>query len=700
MREHEVESLMVRLMGDASSYQAALHQAENSTKQFASQITGVLTGIVGGGTILGGAFKAVDLAADAESMKTSFRVMLGSASAARKTVEELQKFAAETPLNLGPLQGFTRQLLQAGVNLDEIIPTLKSLGDVALGDANKLNSLVYAFGQIKTFGHLMGGELMQLRNAGFDPLAEISRTTGKSIGDLRNEMRKGLISFAMVENAFKTASSAGGRFADGMKEASKDLKGLFSTLKDDADAFLRAVGVVIVDSLKLKEVVKALSTSAQEATKWFQSLSPEIKAIAAAIGIVVTAAGTLLLVWPLIATQVGIAFALISGAISFVLSPLGLVVAAVVALGALIVNEMGGPIKVWETLRDAATEAWDRIKTRTNEFLEWSRPIWLAIQQLGVTAWEETKKAALIAWDGIKAAWNVASNFFSSLWNSLSEAVGISWSDIRDFILDTLIIIEFGLKNFVDVAILSWTMVQLDFVRLGNIIEHFFTGTMPALLNFFSENWRNIFTDLFNWTTTVWTNYAKNVVTLVKSIPALIKGSMSIADLTDLMKPLEEGFKRVTKEFIGPERVAGQLEKELEQSVDAQSEALKKALVEFRRQRLEQFKLPPDVIEPEEVFPDFGPDIDKFNQDTGETTVKSVKKEMEKLDAAVIGSAEAVSRISAARSAGQFGPSSTPAQTEVERIGHKQLGILDRIKELMQKQVDNPPVQIVDAGLV
>ena len=61
-------------------------------------------------------------------------------------------------------------------------------------------------------GRLMGQDLLQMINAGFNPLSEISRKTGKSIGVLKEEMEKGKISAEMVTQAFYSATQAGGQF--------------------------------------------------------------------------------------------------------------------------------------------------------------------------------------------------------------------------------------------------------------------------------------------------------------------------------------------------------------------------------------------------------------------------------------------------------------------------------------------------------
>ena len=79
-------------------------------------------------------------------------------------------------------------------------------------------------------------------NAGFNPLEEISRKTGKSIGELKNEMSSGAISSKMVQDAFISATSAGGKFFGMADEGSKTLNGQISMLQESFDNMFNEIG--------------------------------------------------------------------------------------------------------------------------------------------------------------------------------------------------------------------------------------------------------------------------------------------------------------------------------------------------------------------------------------------------------------------------------------------------------------------------
>ncbi|MEG1256604.1 tape measure protein [Clostridium sp.] len=185
-----------------------------------------------------------------EQYMSSFTTMLGSAEKATKHLDDLKQFAAKTPFELGDLAKASTTLQAFGTEVDDITPTLKMLGDISLGNKEKFNGLALVFGQVQSQGKLMGQDLLQMINAGFNPLQVISEKTGKSMSELKDEMSKGLITFDMVEQAMTDATSAGGKFDGAMEKQSQTAKGLFSTLKDNFKALAGEVFVPLSDTLK------------------------------------------------------------------------------------------------------------------------------------------------------------------------------------------------------------------------------------------------------------------------------------------------------------------------------------------------------------------------------------------------------------------------------------------------------------------
>lgn len=211
---------------------------------FGGKLTGQLVKFAKRGAIaMGSAITAamvsgVKYNAQMEQYFQSFKTMLGNTQEATKHMQMLKKFAAETPFEMTDLAQASQTLLAFGEDVNLIEGDLKMLGDISLGNREKFSALALVFGQVKSQGRLMGQDLLQMINAGFNPLRVISQKTGKSVTELKDEMAKGKITFEMVADAMKTATSAGGQFNDAMKAQSKTMVGLWSTLKDNVHAKL------------------------------------------------------------------------------------------------------------------------------------------------------------------------------------------------------------------------------------------------------------------------------------------------------------------------------------------------------------------------------------------------------------------------------------------------------------------------------
>ena len=357
MSQTELEELVVRLTGDASQYLETLRTAQTQTQSsmFSIQnmvdrakgaftgVTGQVMSLIGVGLTLGTVFKSVQLAAEAEKMQVSFSVMLESAEKGLQMTQQLQRFAAATPLNMPEIQQAAKTLLQFGVTASDILPTLKQLGDVTGGDTERFNRMALAFGQMTATGRLMGQDLLQMINAGFNPLKELSRTTGKSMAMLHDDMEHGRISLDMIRGAFASATSEGGQFFNLMQEQSQTIKGLFSTMQDDVDALLRAFGGSVAEGAELKDMMKAVSNAAQSATEWTKEHATEIKAVVALVAVFLTgvaAAGAALALWA-----------------SPVAAAVGVLVAAAVAVDQLNEKLLKTPKDVFEDIRENVKEA-------------------------------------------------------------------------------------------------------------------------------------------------------------------------------------------------------------------------------------------------------------------------------------------------------------------------------------------------------
>ena len=199
--------------------------------------------LVGGMGLKELASKVISVRSEFESMETSLKVLLGgSEERLNNVMGQIKEYALASPLNTKDMVGAVQMMTSFGIEAEKSIDYLKAIGDISMGDAGKFNSLALAFSQMSSAGKLMGQDLMQMVNAGFNPLEEISRKTGKSIGELKNEMSKGAITSKMVQDAFISATSAGGKFFGMSSEGAKTLNGQISMLEESFDNMFNEIG--------------------------------------------------------------------------------------------------------------------------------------------------------------------------------------------------------------------------------------------------------------------------------------------------------------------------------------------------------------------------------------------------------------------------------------------------------------------------
>jgi len=234
-------------------------------KNVAKSMGGLTGGLAAGGIVAGiGAigFSALKASADFEQTKISFETMIGSVKGAESLLKNIEDFSLKTPFEPETLQESAKVMLGFGINAKKVMPLMSAIGDVSGGNAEKMESLTLAFSQATATGKLMGQDLLQMINAGFNPLDTISRQTGKSIGTLKDEMSKGMISAKMLEKAFVGASSKGGRFHKMLERQSESSAGLVSTIKGFRTQILREFGDSAMKALK--PLLKVFAAMAQK----------------------------------------------------------------------------------------------------------------------------------------------------------------------------------------------------------------------------------------------------------------------------------------------------------------------------------------------------------------------------------------------------------------------------------------------------
>ena len=257
---------LARSIARSNSMMSGLERSTRGVfKAIASQtvkLGSALTAAFGGISIGVG----LKLAAEFEAAQVSFQTMLGDADKAKNLMKELEAFAASTPFQFPELIGAGRSLLAFGTDAKDVIPELRTLGDLSAGLNIPIRELSEIYGKARVQGRLFMEDINQLTGRGIPIIGELAKQFGVTQGEVRELVSAGRVEFGHLQTAFRDLTAEGSKFGGGMAAQSKTLAGLWSTFKDNVSAQLRAVGVVLVEQLDLKSVLAGVTTGIQQLT--------------------------------------------------------------------------------------------------------------------------------------------------------------------------------------------------------------------------------------------------------------------------------------------------------------------------------------------------------------------------------------------------------------------------------------------------
>lgn len=289
-------SLLVRLEGDDRNLSQTFDRAKKnavSFSDFANQASGTILAI--GAAAIGAGTKLLTMSGNAEQTRVSFEVFTGSASKARKLLEELNRDSIPSPFTPEAYQGAAKTLLGFGDSLENVRTSLRDLGEAAAATgARDLSGLSLVYGQIIAQQKAYTQDLNQFINQGipiFDLLADVMQRPKSEIKALAAE---GKITSDVIVEAFNKAASAGGRFEGAMLKQSQTLNGLLSILKGNLDLQLRSLGDTLLPGAKVavEELNKQVDIMSGELQALYQDgtfdqIAAGLVAVASGIGIMV-----------------------------------------------------------------------------------------------------------------------------------------------------------------------------------------------------------------------------------------------------------------------------------------------------------------------------------------------------------------------------------------------------------------------------
>lgn len=257
--------------------------------------TAAIGAIGAGGGIAGFAGWGVKLAAEMEQARVSFEVLADSAANGRKLLDDLWKFAAETPFEFDEVKDAGRLLLGFGVESEKIVFWLSRLGDIANATGGSLTELASIFGRNSQQGRMYTKDIKEFATRGIPILEELAKMFKVNTDEIYAMAEAGQITFADIEEALLRMTDASGRFFGLTAAQSQTAIGQWNKFVDSVKALARTMGQEL-----LPVAVAFLSLSAgiiDSVAKWAANIGElQVKMAAAGTAFLVVVALTPVLI--------------------------------------------------------------------------------------------------------------------------------------------------------------------------------------------------------------------------------------------------------------------------------------------------------------------------------------------------------------------------------------------------------------------
>ena len=475
---------------------------QNAAKVAKAAMTVVGTGIVALGKI------GLEYNAQIESYTTDFEVMMGDAEAAAKKVEELKEMGAKTPFELGDLASATKTLLAFNVSADDSTGVLQQLGDISLGNVQKLESLTRAYGKMNASQKVTLEDINMMIDAGFNPLLLVAENTGETMEQVYDRISKGEVAFEEITGAINQATSEGGQFYQGMDKASQTTQGLISTLKDAAQS---KIGELFSDiSEKIKELLpnvisfvenidtEEIVTGVENLMQTFENLLPVITGVTAATVAYKAATSIAGIIDALRKATEGqtIAQALLNAVMNA--NPFVLIATLIAGLVAAIItlwntNEgfRNAIITAWETIRETATSVFTAV---ANFFTE---TIPNAFQ-------------SMVDWirEGISSFISIGSDILTGIYNGIVGSIQNLYEAAKTIIL-TLAENIIGAENLEKIISVGGDLIDSLIEGVENVIDTL-TSVGEDVIESIKEGISDAWEGLKTWFNNLWDSLFKN----------------------------------------------------------------------------------------------------------------------------------------------------------------------------------------------
>ena len=274
-----VKDLMVKLKADTSDFDRGMDEASNSASNFSNKMGKVMDNVksfliydIGKNLVTGfvNATKAgIDYNATLEQSSIKWETLLGTQEKANKMLQDIQKFAKDTPFEQMGVEAMATQLHNAGFEGEALFNQISKFGDLAGAfgiQSESLQEMVRQYSQVKQAGVAYTEDLNILQDRGIPIFKALGEELKINTADVKKWASEGKITADVYQKALDNLAKG---VEGGMEKMSKSFNGQLSTMKDNFEQMAGILSKPIFDFLaeqlsKVMPFIEAVTSSLSE----------------------------------------------------------------------------------------------------------------------------------------------------------------------------------------------------------------------------------------------------------------------------------------------------------------------------------------------------------------------------------------------------------------------------------------------------
>ena len=274
-----VKDLMVKIKADTSDFDRGMDDASNSASSFSSKMGNVMDNVksfliydIGKNLVTGfvNATKSgIEYNATLEQSAIKWETLLGTQEKANKMLQDIQKFAKDTPFEQMGVEAMATQLHNAGFEGQALFNQISKFGDLAGAfgiQSDSLQEMVRQYSQVKQAGIAYTEDLNILQDRGIPIYKALAEELGINTADVKKWASEGKISSDIYQNALDNLAKG---VEGGMAKMSKSFSGQLSTMKDNFEQMAGTLSKPIFDFLaeqlsKIMPFIESVASSLSE----------------------------------------------------------------------------------------------------------------------------------------------------------------------------------------------------------------------------------------------------------------------------------------------------------------------------------------------------------------------------------------------------------------------------------------------------